>query len=70
VRLYHPDKSAMAKYSINLVHCIQLQYTRILAMRFGCMECIIREAIEIKLHPHKINREEGFFLSKSCCCKP
>jgi len=34
-------------------------------MRSGCMECIIREAKEIKLNPVNMNREEGFSLSKS-----
>jgi hypothetical protein len=29
------------------------------------MECIIREAKEIKLHPINMSREEGFFLDKS-----
>jgi hypothetical protein len=28
------------------------------------MECIIREATEIELHPDNMNREEGFSLSK------
>jgi hypothetical protein len=44
---------------------VQFQETRILAMRSGCMECIIREAKEIKLNPVNMNREEGFSLSKS-----
>jgi hypothetical protein len=34
-------------------------------MRFRHMECIIREAIEIELHPDCMNKEEGFSLSKS-----
>jgi hypothetical protein len=29
------------------------------------MEHIIREAIEIQLHPDNVNREEGFSLNKS-----
>jgi hypothetical protein len=29
------------------------------------MENIIREAIEIELHPDSMNRKEGFSLSKS-----
>jgi len=65
IRLCHPDKSTMVKCGINLSHHIQFQDTSILAMRSGCMEHIIREAIEIELHPDNMNREEGFSLIKS-----
>jgi hypothetical protein len=34
-------------------------------MRSGHVENIIREAIEIILHPNNINKEEGFALGKS-----
>jgi hypothetical protein len=50
----------MGKYSTDLSHGIQFQDTRILAMKTGCMEHIIREAIEIKLHPDNMSGEEGF----------
>jgi hypothetical protein len=29
------------------------------------MECIIRKAIEMELHPDNMNREEGFSLNSS-----
>jgi hypothetical protein len=51
IRLYHPEKSAVAEHSINLGHRIQLQNASILAKKSRWMDWIIREAIEIKLHP-------------------
>jgi hypothetical protein len=29
------------------------------------MECVIREALRIELHPYNMNKEEGFSLSRS-----
>jgi hypothetical protein len=37
----------------------------ILSTKSRCMDCIIREAVEIELHPDDINRENGFCLSRS-----
>jgi hypothetical protein len=47
----------VAEHSTNLGPCIQFQDS-ILAMRSGC---IIREAIEIELHPDNMNRKEVSF---------
>jgi hypothetical protein len=49
----------MAKHSTDLGHNIQFQDTKIVAMKTGCMECIIRE-----FHPSNTNRG-GFSLSKA-----
>jgi hypothetical protein len=63
-KLYHSDKSAVAEYSINVGRSIQVRNTRILATRSGCMEWIIREAIEIEFHCNMTT--EAFSRSKSC----
>jgi hypothetical protein len=55
----------LTEHSINLGHCIQFNDTSILAKILGHMECIIRRVTEIELHCDKMNREEGFSLSKS-----
>jgi hypothetical protein len=65
IRLEHPDKSAVAEHSINLGHHIQLQNTTILSTKPRYKDRIIREAIEIELHPNNMIREDGFCLSKS-----
>jgi hypothetical protein len=44
----HLDKSAMAEHSINLRHHIQLRNTSILSTIPSYMNCIFREAIEIR----------------------
>jgi hypothetical protein len=61
---YSLDISAVANDSINLGYCIQFQDTSIMAMRSRCTEHIIRELIEIELHPSNMNKEV-FSLSKA-----
>jgi hypothetical protein len=65
IRLEYPDKSAVAQHSFHQEHRIHFNCTSILSTKTRYMDCIIREAIEIELHPHNMNREEGFCLSKS-----
>jgi hypothetical protein len=59
------DKSAVAEHSIDQGHCIQFHNSSILATKTRYIDHIVREAIEIELHPYNINRKCGFCLSKS-----
>jgi hypothetical protein len=65
IRLEHPDNSAVAEHIIDQGHRIQFHNSSILAMKTRYMDRIIREAIQIEVHPYNINREGGICLSKS-----
>jgi hypothetical protein len=62
--LYQPDKYAIAEDSVKNGYRISFEGTTILAGEARCMDCIVKDAIEILLHNSNFNRGNVFMLSQ------
>jgi hypothetical protein len=65
LRLGQPYKSAVAQHALETGHRIEFNNTCRLDRTKWYMDLIIKEAIEIKLHPDNINRDGGFILNRA-----
>jgi hypothetical protein len=63
VRLNQPERSAVAEHSLTTYNRIDFDGASKLGTATRYMDCLVREAIKIRLHPDNFNRDDGFNLS-------
>jgi hypothetical protein len=61
--LGQPEKSTVAEHRFDTGHNIDFKSISVLDKATGYMDCVIKEATEIRLHPKNFNRDGGFTLS-------
>ncbi|KAJ4432137.1 hypothetical protein ANN_20753 [Periplaneta americana] len=65
LRLYYPEKSAVAQHSIEKEHKILFDHTKVINKSSHYWDRTIKEAIEIKLEKNNFNRDGGLQLSQA-----
>jgi hypothetical protein len=63
IRLCQPEKSAVEEHCLETGHRIELEEVTVLTRSAGYMDRLVKEAIEIRLHPDNFKRDNGFILS-------
>jgi hypothetical protein len=64
-RLDKSERSAVAEHRFRTGHNIDFNNTFNLHKATGYMDCMIKEAFKIRLHPNYFSRDLGFTLSQS-----
>jgi hypothetical protein len=65
IRFDQPEKSVVAKLCINTGHKIDFSNVSLFDRASGYMECLVKEAIQIRLNQKNFNRNNGFTLSQA-----
>jgi hypothetical protein len=63
VRLEQPEKSAVAEHLIDTAHPIDFNGTSKLGMSLTYVDRLVKEAVEVLLHPNNFNTDEQCTLS-------
>jgi hypothetical protein len=63
--LDQPDKSVVVEHSINIGHCIDFSNTIFWDRTSSYMDCLVKEAIGIRLNNKNFNRDGGLMLSRA-----
>lgn len=64
-RLQQPNMSAIAEHCLSNLHGMDYEHTKVLTQTSKYWDCIIKEAIEVRIRKPKLNRDNCYFLSKA-----
>jgi hypothetical protein len=60
-----PSKSSVAGHFMETRHCMKLNETHRLVRTEGYMDHLVKETIELQLHPNNFKGDGGFMLSRA-----